>query len=365
MTYFYAKMIEYAMNCNPQEITNWYDWLYSPPEDPLELIANAEILNGGFTDQGVFVDSSTYTTPPVPPQLLKVIGGRIIDPSGPTVLASLQNPVSTLNAGAANNPKRIEIDFNNTPDFGTVNTSSFYTMRLSTGLIGSTSVTFPSSNTARLDFSAALPADTYMVQLNGSSSPVITLSVIAMDGEAIALPSGDGVPGGNFLFSMNVIPGSLPVPPPAPPLGGGSLWKPSLISLMGLPLCVALEGTNAQMVANAAQWNFDHLTANTSLAPPLPNRLYLRGGTQWRMDIPLNLGYIGYSELLVSLLNNAATRGDCQGTVPAILFNARTYSGPAILRVTIKKFGNFMVGIRGKDVNNYYSMYNSTWYVVD
>ncbi len=165
---------------------------------------------------------------------------------------------------------------------------------------------------------------------------------------------------------MNVIAGSLPVPPAAPPLSGGSAWKTSLISVAGVPACIALEGTNAQMTADAAGWNFDHLAANTSsnLAPPLPNRLYLRGGTEWRMDIPLNVGYIGYSELLISLLTNAATRGDCQGTVPAILFNARTYTGPVTLRVTLKKFGNFMIGIRGKDVNNYYSMYNSTWYVV-
>jgi len=354
------------MDCFPTEIRSWNDWPRAMPDDPLDLIANAEIVSGAGTDQGVFVDSSTYTTPPVAPSLLKIIGGRIIDPTGPTVLASLQNPISTLKVGAANNPKRIEIDFNNTPDTGTVITSSFFAMRLSTGFVGGASVSFPASNTARLDFISALPADVYMVQLNGSSSPVITLSTVAMDGEAIALPSGDGVAGGNFLFSLNVVAGSLPTPPSAPPLVSGSHWKPSQISVIGVPICEALETTNAQKAADAAQWTFDHLAANTSssLAPPLPNRLYLRGGTEWRMDIPLNVGYIGYPELVISLLTNAATRGDCQGTIPAILFNARTYAGPIALRVTLKKYGNFMVGIRGIDSNGYYSMYNSTWYVV-
>ncbi len=354
------------MNCFPTEIRSWNDWPHAMPDDPLDLIANAEIVMGLNTDQGVFVDSSAYITPPVPPTLLKVVGGRVIDPTGPTILASLKNPISTLTVGALNNPKRIEIDFNNVPDIGTTTTASFFALALSSGLIGSTTVTMPFSNTARLDFPAALTADTYMVQLNGSSTPLITLIGSALDGEAIALPSGDGLPGGNFLFGVNVVAGTLPIPSAAPPLSGGSAWKTSLISIAGVPACIALELTNAQMIADAAQWNFDHLAANTSsnLAPPLPNRLYLRGGTQWRMDIPLNVGYIGYSELLISLLTNAATRGDCQGTVPAILFNARTYTGQVTLRVTLKKFGNFMIGIRGKDVNNYYSMYNSTWYVV-
>jgi len=359
------------MNCNPPEVVSWYDWAYTNPDDPLDLIANAEIVMGGITDKGVFVNSSTYTTPPAQPNLLKIYGVRIIDPTGPTILASLLNPISTLTVGAANNPKRIEIDFTATPDSGTVNISSFFAMRLTTGLIGSTVISFPVSNTARLDFSAALPADVYMIQLNGTSSPVITLSTIAMDGEALALPSGDGVPGGDFLFGVNVVSGTQPIPPPAPPVAPFSTWNPSHIYVAGPPVCVALESTNAQKAADAAQWNFNHLTANTSsnLAPPLPNRLYLRGGTEWRMDIPLNLGNFrgfmgGYPELVISLLTNAATRGDCQGTVPAILFNSRVYTGAVTLRVTLKKFGNFMIGIRGIDPYGYYSMYNSTWYVV-
>ena len=347
-------------------MASWYDWQNTMPADPLDLIANAELVMGANTDQGVFVDSSTYRVPPAPTNLLKIVGGRIIDSTGPTTIAVLQNPITTLVTGTTNNPNRIEIDFNEPPDGGTVTTSSFLITGTAGGPATGGTISFPFPTTARLDLTNVLAADTYSIQLNGTSTPVITLGGVALDGEATQLPSGNGVPGGNFLFGVNVVTGSRPIPPPAPPLAPTNYWNPSQIAITAPPVCVALETTNDQMVADAMQWNFSHLTAYLGATVPVPiNRsLYLRAGTQWRMDIPLSLGYLSYSELLISILNNVGTRGDCQGTIPAVLFNSRIYSGSVTLRVTLREFGTFGIGIRAIDTNGYYSMFSSTWHSV-
>jgi hypothetical protein len=336
------------------------------PADPLDLLANAELVSGVNTDQGVFLDSLTYRTPPTPPNLLKVVGGRVIKSATSTNLAVLQNPISTLLTGVLNGPDRFEIDFNFPPDPPSVTTASFLVTGMTTGPVGGTVVTLPSPTTARLQCGAALGADTYAVQLHGTSTPIITFASVALDGEAIALPSGDGVAGGDFLFGVDVVAGSKPPPGTPPALAPTSNWNSSQIAITSPPTCVALETTNAQMVADAAQWNFDHLTAYLGPTVPTPvnKSLYLRGGDQWRMDIPLSLGYLSYTELQLSILSNIGTRGDCQGTIPAVIFNSRTYSGSVTLRVSLKKLGVFSIGIRAIDTNGYYSMFSSTWNVV-
>ncbi len=354
------------MDCQPKIISSWYDWPHTMPTDPLGFLANAELVMGANTDQGVFIDSSTYNVPPVPPNLLKINGGRVIDSTGPTTRGVLQNPISTLVVGAADNPNRIEIDFNQAPDGGTVTNTSFIVNGIANGVIAGGIITFPVSTTARLQLAAALRADTYAIQLNGTSAPVITAGGIPLDGEAIQLPSGNGVAGGDFLFGVNVVPGSQPIPPPAPPLPPSSNWNSSQIAIIAPPTCVALETTNQLMVADAAQWNFDHLTAwlGALVPTPLNKSLYVRGGTQWRMDIPLSLGSLSYSELQISILSNVGTRGDCQGTIPAVIFNSRIYSGIVTFRISLKKLGTFSIGIRAIDTNGYYSMFSSTWNVV-
>ncbi len=336
------------------------------PADPLGILANAELVMGANSDQGVFVFSSTFSTPPVPPNLLKIVGGRVIDSTGPTTRGVLMNPLTTLVVGASDNPDRIEIDFNQPPDGGTVTTSSFIVNGIASGIAGGGTISFPFPTTVRLQLTRALGADTYAVQLNGTSTPVITVGGVAMDGEATQLPSGNGVPGGDFLFGVNVVSGTQPLPPAAPPLRAASYWNPSQIAITSPPVCVALETTNAQKAADAAAWNFSYLTAllGPTVPPPIPDTLYIRAGEEWRMDIPMNLGYLSYPELLVSIISNAATRGDCQGTVPAILFNSRIYSGDVTLRVTVKQPGSYSMGIRAIDVNGYYSMYNSAWVAV-
>ncbi|MEO7999249.1 MAG: histidine kinase, partial [Gemmatimonadaceae bacterium] len=70
------------------------------------------------------------------------------------------------------------------------------------------------------------------------------------------------------------------------PIGG---WiTTNNITVNSTPACAALQSDNQQMVADAAQWNFQHLTRNTlgTLVPQLSRVMFMRGGTRpietWR-----------------------------------------------------------------------------------
>jgi hypothetical protein len=354
------------MACTEGPTQSWIDWQNASPADPRELFANAIFLGV----QGVYTDSSTFATPPVPSPLLKVIGARIMDSTGPVSRAILTNPITTQVVGALDNPDRIEVDFNIAPDpLGITGAASILVTGLTTGPVAGAVRQVVGGKTARLTFPAALAAgDTYIVNLNGTTAPLITSAGIALDGEALALPSGNGVAGGDFCFGVEVVAGSKPAPSPALPLPSTSNWNPSLLSIAVPPTCSALESDNMERVANAAQWNFTHITANlaASTSPALTKELFLRAGEEWQNNLVLNLGYLKYSEIALSLSSNAGTRGDCQGTIPVIRFTVGApFTGQVTLAVTLKQTGKYTVGIRAIDTNGYYSMYGSIWNVVD
>ncbi len=143
-------------------------------------------------------------------------------------------------------------------------------------------------------------------------------------------------------------------------------WISSPISIGAiLPACIALGSDNLQNVADAQQWNSDHLTAktDTNLAIPLRKRIFLRGGTQWKMQISLNLGPATYNDLQLSFLDNAATRGDAQGTIPVVAFTGGNLTGNIVLEVVLKIFGQYTMGLRAYDGTNR-SMYEMEWAVV-
>lgn len=119
------------------------------------------------------------------------------------------------------------------------------------------------------------------------------------------------------------------------------------------------------MVADANQWNFRHQTVNlaSDLAPPLQKVIYLRGGRQWQMDIFLDLGTTA-TDLQLSFLDNAGTRGDYAGTIPVINF-AGPIASPAKLSITLKDFGKVSMGLRMIDsVSGDWSMYEMDWVIV-
>ncbi len=133
----------------------------------------------------------------------------------------------------------------------------------------------------------------------------------------------------------------------------------------GTPTCSALGTDNLQRVADADQWNFSHLTRNSSatLAPPLTKVIFLRGGTNWEMSIPINFGGATYNDLQLSFRDNAGTRGDFAGTVPAITFQG-LFTGSQTLAVTLKSFGRVSMGLRAIDLSANWSMFEMEWIIV-
>ncbi|MEP7218618.1 MAG: hypothetical protein ABI876_06855 [Bacteroidota bacterium] len=135
-------------------------------------------------------------------------------------------------------------------------------------------------------------------------------------------------------------------------------------TLANSPTCVALGTDSQQKIADAAQWNMQHLTANTTGAPPLRKVIFLRGGLDWEMHIPLAFGASTYVIAELSMRDNAGTRGDSQGTVPVISFSSASYTGNVSLNVTLKGFGRTAMGLVVKDNAGNWSMYESEWIIV-
>ncbi|PLX31048.1 MAG: hypothetical protein C0600_06700 [Ignavibacteria bacterium] len=97
-------------------------------------------------------------------------------------------------------------------------------------------------------------------------------------------------------------------------------WGTTPLSINAEPKVTALETDNKQKVADANQWNFSHLTWNdsSSLAVPLRKIVFLRAGTEWENAISFDFGGTAIEEVQISFLNNAATLGDKQGSIPVI-----------------------------------------------
>ncbi|MEO5929807.1 MAG: hypothetical protein ABIR47_07735 [Candidatus Kapaibacterium sp.] len=148
-------------------------------------------------------------------------------------------------------------------------------------------------------------------------------------------------------------------------------WNPSSwyspgnpFTLANSPFCVALGTDSQQNIVDAAQWNMQHINANTTGAPPLRKVIFLRGGLNWEMHIPLAFGASTYIVTELSFRDNAGTRGDNQGTVPVISFSSASYTGNNTLNVTLKDFGRTVMGLLVKDNAGNFSMYESEWIIV-
>jgi len=138
-----------------------------------------------------------------------------------------------------------------------------------------------------------------------------------------------------------------------------ALWVTSPFAISAPPVVAALGTDSIQNIADANQWNFDHLTWNSStqLAPPLRNMIFLRVGAQWQNNIAINLGGLNYSDLQLGFLDNAGTRGDYAGTYPVISWTARAYTGAVTLELTASQAGQVRLGLRGIDGAGNYSMF--------
>jgi len=140
----------------------------------------------------------------------------------------------------------------------------------------------------------------------------------------------------------------------------------SPFSYNGTPACVTNETTKPEKILEQSNWNFTHLTRNSStlLAPPLRTMIFLRGGKEWTMNIPVNLGAGSYSDLELSFLENAGTRGDYLGTIPVISFTARAYTGSVTFKIISQQLGKVSMGLRAIDASGNWSMFAMDWIVV-
>jgi hypothetical protein len=145
----------------------------------------------------------------------------------------------------------------------------------------------------------------------------------------------------------------------------GGAWQPNTWSINGSIVCAALGTDNIQKVANADQWNFAHQTQApySNPAPPLSKVIFLRGGTEWIMTIPINMA--ACSDLQLSFRDNAGTRGDAQGTIPVLLWSGAIAGATHVLKVTLKTTGQVVMGLKATDTGSGQpTMYESEWIIV-
>ena len=134
----------------------------------------------------------------------------------------------------------------------------------------------------------------------------------------------------------------------------GGTWTACTVEIVSPPTVSALETDNLQMVADADQWNFNHKTwlDSSALAIPLRTKIFLRGGVQWLNQIDLHSSGNPIQEVQLSFLDNAATRGDQQGTVPVI-----KWTGLGVIDVplslTFRMYGEVPIGLWLYDGTSY------------
>ena len=147
-----------------------------------------------------------------------------------------------------------------------------------------------------------------------------------------------GVQPGVWTLSSNY---AVPTPP--------SVWGATAIGLNGLVTIETNHTDNDQMVFDAAaytQANQQSTNTSSSVAMPLRKIAFCRAGRQWLNDIPLVFpASPQIVEVQLSLLENAATRGDNAGTIPVFRFAATPFSTTPNLRIVFKRPGRFVLGL--------------------
>ncbi|HYM19863.1 MAG TPA: hypothetical protein VEW28_02550 [Candidatus Kapabacteria bacterium] len=148
-------------------------------------------------------------------------------------------------------------------------------------------------------------------------------------------------------------------------------WAANPWVFTGLASCTSLHSDDFLEINDAIQWTFSHQIVNPSstLAIPMRKVMFMRGGTQWEMDITIDFGADTYTDIELTLRDNAATSGDALstslGTMPVISF-AGNFTGQHSFRVTISQFGRMSMVLLAKDITSspLYSMFEMEWVVV-
>jgi hypothetical protein len=140
-------------------------------------------------------------------------------------------------------------------------------------------------------------------------------------------------------------------------------WVTSPVTLNAVPTAVAINATtNPDQAAKVAAMNAQTLMANLNAPPPLKNLVFLygnqEGSLKYEMDIPLNLGANTYNSIQISLLDNAATKGDEHGNFQVFDFGSGSWTGVNTLKLIFNGvIGEYKIGIRINDTSNNTSIY--------
>jgi hypothetical protein len=154
--------------------------------------------------------------------------------------------------------------------------------------------------------------------------------------ELIEWAALDGIPG-EFEYSSDF-------------LTGGTAFVTSPISVADDGNIEAWEADDLQKVGDASMWSARHQMTNASNdVPPALNKLvFVRGGMEWKNNIPIDFG-VDLDFVLLSMIENAGTRGDSQGTVPVIRFDnggAGYTPGAHVLQLTFRHPGHYSIGLK-------------------
>ena len=142
-------------------------------------------------------------------------------------------------------------------------------------------------------------------------------------------------------------------------------WSATPLVFSNKPAVTSLESDNQLKVADANQWNFLNLTWNNDSALAIPARkfVFLRGVHEWDNCLYINFGGTPVTDVQLSLMMNAATRGDKQGTTPVIKWTGLNLTDEQTLNVVLRQFGTFSIGVWTFDGANY-AMFEMIWQVV-
>jgi len=124
----------------------------------------------------------------------------------------MTSPTQTLTVPGQLGANAIEVQFTSAVDQASVvNGKSFIVANASTGAIMNGQFVFTAPDTVRwvVQIPGAgptlpLPAGNYRNLLKGDGASVITSNGVALDGEPLALPSGNNVAAGDFNFTLIV-----------------------------------------------------------------------------------------------------------------------------------------------------------------
>jgi hypothetical protein len=142
-------------------------------------------------------------------------------------------------------------------------------------------------------------------------------------------------------------------------------WSASPLAISSKPVVSALESDNKLKMAEASQWSFLNMTWNNSsdLAIPARKFLFLRGGYEWENRISIDFGGTPVTNVQLSFMMNAATRGDKQGTVPVISWTDLNLTDERTLNVVLLQFGTFSMGLWTYDGSNH-AMFEMIWQIM-